>query len=387
MNNVQPSFAGHFSVLSLPAVSAPSVLSPMALIPTSTDIALRSMEPSGSTTATTFAQSQLTVMNGAAAPLTMGELLKVCRRLDWPGEVGLFSSEKAARLVRHIGADTPVTDITTEYIDQLIGELREKGLRNQQRQVRCIRQSNSTISKYLSALSVMLKRALRRRAIVALPIFPESRTLRQPERRVFTPKWEWVNAQVKHLKQHPDVADLIRFLADTGCRPDEAFRLTWDRIDLDASVPHVTFVKTKGRQARIVPLARDSYSCFDGKSAIDVLRSRWAVHTHVALNLDEDSRSRGPFGHIGQSAGSARYKAFRRHFSHAKNLVCDELGLDTETREYWKIYSLRKARATNLLVAGKSTYAVKYQLGHKSISTTCAYYADIEALRDTILEE
>ena len=316
----------------------------------------------------------------------MAELLKVCRRLDWPGEDGVFSYHKGRRLVQHIGADTPVTTITTEYIDQLVAELREGGLRNQAKQSRCVPQANSTIGKYMSALSVLLKRALRMRAISALPVFPESRTLRQPERRVFTPRWEWINAQVEHLKGHADAADLIRFLADTGCRPDEAFQLTWDRVNLKAKVPHVTFVKTKTRQARIVPVGKDNYSCFDGKSAIDVLRARWVVHSYIALYPDEDSRSRGPFNHIGRSVGSARYKAFRRYFSQAKDLVCDKHGLDNETRQLWTVYTLRKARITNWLVNGTSTWAVKHLAGHRSPSTTYAYYADVEALHRDMLE-
>lgn len=328
------------------------------------------------------ASDTMEVKGSTAAPLTMGELLKVCRRLDWPGDAGAFSYEKARRLVQHMGTDTPVTAVTTEYIDQLVVELREGGLRNQVKQKRCVPQANSTIGKYMSALSVLLKRALRKKAISVLPIFPESRTLRQPERRVFTPRWEWINAQVKHLKGHADAADLIRFLADTGCRPDEAFGLTWDRVNLDAKVPHVTFVKTKTRQARVVPVGKDSYSCFDGKSAAEALRER-SKRRNIVAGLD----SHGPFDHIGRSVGGARYKAFLRYFSHAKALVCNECGLDNETRRLWTAYTIRKARITNWLVTGTSTWAVKHLAGHRSPSTTYAYYADVEALEETILKE
>ena len=381
MNNVQPSFAGHFSVLSLPAVLAPSVLSPMALIPTSTDIALRPMEPSGSTVATTFAPNQLKVMNGAAAPLTMGALLKVCRRLDWPGEVGVFSYEKAMRLVQHIGADTLVGSITTDYVDQLVDELRHGGLKNQRRPIRCGPQSNSTIGKYLSALKVMLKRAQRRRVIRELPIFPEPRSLRASERNVFTPRWEWMDAQVTYLSDRPDVADLIRFLADTGCRLSEAFELTWDRIDLTAKVPHVTFTNCKGHRPRKVPIGRDDFSMFHGRSAIKALEQRLKVRNANSFN------TQGPFFHVGRSEGAARAKAFRYQFNCGKHAVCDEYGLDAVTRKQWRPHSIRKARITYLLCNNVSTWAVKNLVGHRSASTTYAHYADVAALEETMMTE
>ena len=53
----------------------------------------------------------------------------------------------------------------------------------------------------------------------------------------------------------PGFADLIRFLARTGCRQEEGASLEWPELRLDARPPTCTFVRTKTRSPRVIELS------------------------------------------------------------------------------------------------------------------------------------
>ncbi|WP_159103486.1 tyrosine-type recombinase/integrase [Asaia prunellae] len=53
----------------------------------------------------------------------------------------------------------------------------------------------------------------------------------------------------------PGMRDMIRFLARTGCRQEEAASLSWEQLDLKAPCPTVTFAITKTRSPRVVRLS------------------------------------------------------------------------------------------------------------------------------------
>lgn len=53
----------------------------------------------------------------------------------------------------------------------------------------------------------------------------------------------------------PDLADVVRFLVLTGWRKSEALDLTWDQVDLDASVIRLAAQDTKAGVARLFSFA------------------------------------------------------------------------------------------------------------------------------------
>ena len=320
----------------------------------------------GSTAGRMSAPDTSEVKGSTAAPLTMGELLKACRDHDWPGDIGRFSYEKAIRLIKHMGEGVLVCDITPEYIDKLMLELRQEGLKNQRCQALCRPHSNATLNRHLSALRVMLLRAKRIGAIAEVPLFPERRTLRESEPRVFTPQREWVDDQVRHLDNlSPQSGNFIRFLADTGCRISEALAITWDQIDL--SLRTATFTDTKGRTARTVRLNEDDYSNFAGLGCFSSLM--W-------MQDKPTGKGDGPFSTLCGHQGTTRVKVFRRYFTQSKIAVCKARGLTSTTAKYWVPHTIRKARATDWLRRGVPFTDVMYRLGHKDFATTCSYYTD-----------
>ena len=79
---------------------------------------------------------------------TLGQLVRICEQLDWAGK-DPSQLQNAARLCRLLGQDMHVAELTMRRLDDLVVDLRGSGL------------SNTTIKKYISAVSVMLKRSCR----------------------------------------------------------------------------------------------------------------------------------------------------------------------------------------------------------------------------------
>jgi len=88
---------------------------------------------------------------------SLAHLVSTCKRLDWAGK-DPSQWENACRLAQLLGPDTHAAELTMRALDDLVVELRGQGL------------SNTTIKKYLSACSVMLKRACRLGLIESMPL-------------------------------------------------------------------------------------------------------------------------------------------------------------------------------------------------------------------------
>lgn len=262
---------------------------------------------------------------------SLGDMVRVCAKADWAGKDS-SQLENAARLARLLGPHTHISELTMRRLDDLVEDLRASGL------------SNTTIKKYISAVSVMLKRACRLGYIAAMPLMPEKRTLKSPEPRDLVIRDEWMAALLDAIerKENRLSLGLTIFLREMGCRVGEALDLTWDRVDLDKG--EVQFVKTKGAMPRRLPL------------------------TGPALGVVKTMQARGS-----EAVFPIAYGTFLLHYSDAKHDACDRLGLGPTVRKEWVIHTLRHTRITELASNGHAAPAIQAWAGHKSLSVTQRY--------------
>ncbi|MBX6374906.1 MAG: tyrosine-type recombinase/integrase, partial [Acetobacteraceae bacterium] len=156
--------------------------------------------------------------------------------------------------------------------------------------------------------------------------------------------------------------DLIRFLARTGCRQEEAASLEWREVNLRADPPTVTFLDTKTRAPRVIELPP--------QVARDLRR------------LPRDPRTTYVFWHPFGKGGPDRYRQFATVF----------WGLVRETAEAaaaaggprrsgrsagfqpFRCHDLRHTFAVRWLEKGGDIYALSRHLGHSTVDTTDRVY-------------
>lgn len=269
---------------------------------------------------------------------TMGHVLNVCRGLDWCDKPDML--KLAGSLVAYFGSDTLPAAIDEMAIDKWVAWLRTTGPSGRG----C---ANSTIRHYLSALRVMLCRAQRLRLVADLPLFPEKRLFPLPEPRRLVIVDEWFHCLVDELERAERRTEqrLTWFLWHMGCRVSEALELTWDRVDIGSKT--VLFTKTKGKEARRLPLPR-------------------AVRTLIEPLRDRSTRPSDRVFLIGYGTYLAVYRA-------AVDRVCDRLGLGPDVRREWVIHSLRHTCLTRLAQQGWSGPQIQAWGGHRSMQVTERY--------------
>ncbi|WP_081562720.1 tyrosine-type recombinase/integrase [Parasaccharibacter apium] len=139
----------------------------------------------------------------------------------------------------------------------------------------------------------------------------------------------------------PGFRDLVRFLARTGCRQEEAASLEWDQIDFTGSAVTCTFFRTKTRSPRVITL------------------------THRCANELWRIRRQGPFVFV--SRDGDRYRNVTGQFRR----TVQRAGLDDRSR--FRCHDLRHTYAIRALQSGVPIYDVARQLGHSSVKTTEMY--------------
>lgn len=269
---------------------------------------------------------------------TMAHLLNICRGLDWNGKQDMV--KLGTGVVKYFGANTIPATIDELSIDRWVAWLRTTGPTGRG----C---SNSTIRHYLSALSVMLQRAQRLRLINDLPLLPEKRLLPLPEPRRLVLRDEWFNCLLDEMERAERRQEhrLTQFLWHMGCRVSEALELTWDRVDFQART--ILFTKTKGKEARRLPLPRAV------RALIEPLRSKDTLPSDRVFSLS--------------------YATYLAVYKAAVHGACDRLGLAPETRQEWVIHTLRHTCLTRLAQQGWSGPQIQAWGGHKSMQVTERY--------------
>jgi len=262
---------------------------------------------------------------------TMGHVFVICRGLDWAGK-DQSQAENAQRLVRMLGPARLPIEVDAAAIDDLVVAMRQLGL------------TNGTINRYLSALSVMLKRAQRLGMIDVMPLFPERRLLKESEPRDLVLPAEWLAELLdvmERREQRMSVAVTL-FLLHMGCRVGEAIKLTWDRVDLARN--RISFVKTKGCMPRTLPIPKEV------QPILKAMKARGSERVFPMA-----------------------YETFHDHYDKAKHEVCDRLQLSDEVRKEWVIHTLRHTCLTELSNRGWGAPAISQWAGHKSLAVTQRY--------------
>nr|WP_255663252.1 site-specific integrase [Komagataeibacter sp. FNDCR2] len=153
-----------------------------------------------------------------------------------------------------------------------------------------------------------------------------------------------IRALAKLTRRAPDgFRDLIRFLARTGCRQEEAASLEWSQLDLRSVPATCTFSRTKTRSPRVIELT-----------------SRQANELRRILRSPDSP-------YVFRSPQGQRYKNVPGRF---RVLLRKALGAEGDV---FRCHDLRHTYAIRALQQKRSIYDVARQLGHSSVKTTERY--------------
>jgi integrase len=259
------------------------------------------------------------------------KLHSICAVMDW-GSNQKTQPERARRAVECLGAELHPKQVTMQVLDGYVANRKSQG------------RGNSTIKAELSALKVMLTRAIRLGWLDALPLFPENRTLPLPEPRELVIPDFWYEDLLLQLEwaEHRVEKDIVVFCRRLGCRIDEALSLEWDRVDLKER--KVQFVKTKGLRARRLPINDEVFAL------LKALKKR-----ETASVFDKP------------------YTTFYSRYKAAIKRTCNKLKLGSDVEDQWVTHTLRHTRITELANNGASAPQIQGWAGHQSLSTSQKY--------------
>ena len=244
----------------------------------------------------------------------------------WSG----LSSEKTARInsqtaLDFFGSDTPIATIDTDAIDRYVMNLMDNGA------------SDATINRKLSALSRILRTALDRGKIQALPKMPR-RKEREGRIRFLSPAEE---QQILKLFNHlgkPDHAEATIILIDTGFRTGELWRVAAEHVDLTRCC--ITLWRTKSGKPRTVPMTA-------------------RVQEIISRRMKQY-----PYGPLFPDAGKDWYRV-------GWDRVRQQMGMDDDPE--FVPHALRHTCCSRLVQRGVPITHVQSWMGHKTIQTTMRY--------------
>tara|TARA_R100001082_G_scaffold51427_1_gene27999 strand:+ start:650 stop:1510 length:861 start_codon:yes stop_codon:yes gene_type:complete len=253
---------------------------------------------------------------------TFRELRNELFELKWGGTKAENSQLQYTKAVMDIFSPSKlIRDININDVDYLVKTF--KGLGN----------SNATINRKLTSLSVMLNHALERGYIDKKPLIkklPENNSVvvwfTEEEQNAIN------NAFIDNGKPH--IAKLVTFLCNTGMRVGEALQLKWSEC-----VDHkIMVLKTKNNKPRLIP---------QSKKVIKILES-------IPKN------QKGPF--YGITYGETR---------HAWDKMRKQLG--KQHTEGWTIHGCRHTFCSSLVQKNVPIQIVASLAGHSDIRMTMRY--------------
>ncbi|MCW2243620.1 site-specific integrase [Azospirillum canadense] len=270
-------------------------------------------------------------------------------RLSWKAAVVRYLTEvgpnavKPATLKRYtvsLGQVGPYLE--SLYVDQ-IGRKTISGLVSARSKAGT---SNATINRDLTAVSAVLGAAVEWGVCESNPARDYNRRLTRERRESIHPP---ASADVEAVVTRcPGMfASMVRFLAHSGCRQEEAAGLTWGQVNLKAGT--VTFLKTKTSRPRTIRLEPETVAMltalprFLGSDAV-FWHGEGSRYLNVASRFREMVRSAQKSA---QQAGTL-FRPFRCH-------------------------DLRHGFAIRALQNGWDIYTLSKHLGHSSVKTTEIY--------------
>lgn len=272
--------------------------------------------------------------------LTIREAFRLMEKTLWRDKKDLKGLALNADMVmRKIGYDTPVRDITTADLNEAVSEWQqEDGM------------SNATVNRKMAALSVTLRAAFEgkltgKEELDKLPHIPRLREGRGRIRVLSSQEVEGIREFVSQLdKSQEDMGWIIEMLLDTGCRVSEIGDCYVRDYKPETGQFHIWV--NKGDRPRTLPLT--------GR-ARDIMEM---ARLDAEGNVREDSE--------------LMFQGFTKHrMRHIWDKLRTHMRLQGD-REFVP-HCMRHTVATKLLEGGAGVYEVKEWLGHASVTMTERY--------------
>lgn len=290
-------------------------------------------------------RGELPMMDGGSIAssgprMTLEELRQATHQRYWTGtksENWHFS--RGRKIVSILGASTLVMNIGAAEVDLVVSRLRAEG------------KANGTINRHLSALSKMLKTALR-----YIPKYPRPliEKLRESEGRLnfYSPEDVDLMASTAVRIGREIMADLIYVAVDTGLRLSELLRLVpTDLIKGKNGKPWLRVRETKGNAERHVPLVV-------GGRSHHIILARIEKHPEARLFPLTTDRVEHYWRRIRELIGKADDKE-------------------------WVFHVFRHTYCTRLALGGAGVKSIMKLAGHKSVATAMRY---IKVTPDSLME-
>lgn len=193
---------------------------------------------------------------------TLQRVFELVHDGQWKGTKGMRTAVKNAEdCIAYLGSTRPIDSITTENIDGLIGDFKDREM------------ESGTILRKLAALSTLIKFAANRHWVKALPMIDRKSAGKERKRLRFLSHEEEADA-LKFLREYgsdepgrgKEMADFFIVLIDTGLRLSENVNLKWSEVDGERAI-RLGF-DNKGEEPRLVPFT---------DRVIDIIKARRAA--------------------------------------------------------------------------------------------------------------
>lgn len=260
--------------------------------------------------------------------MKLQEAKDLCMQTVWkgtPGEVTAEINSQAA--LNFFGGTSNLKSLKTGLLSRYVLHLSDKG------------NSSSTINRKLAALSKMIAVGIQHGAEIPMPSMPYQKE--RPARQRYLSQAEEI-AMLNYFTDRGGIAhaQAMIFLIDTGMRPSELWRMTFQ----DVQDGLVTIPKTKNGRPRVLPLT---------------LRCNGIVARRRAMTSSDEVF---PYNNAWMERG---WKAAKR---------CLGLASDKE----FVVYALRHTCASRLIQGtgtnkGQDLHIVGAYLGHTDLKQTLRY--------------
>lgn len=261
---------------------------------------------------------------------TIGKAIRVTEQVAWrDSRWGEHASFNANHFAKFVGRDAPLDTIDMTKLDQWVDALAAEG------------KSDSTINRYLAAVSKVFTTAQERGGAYAKPKFPRRKEA-QGRIRFLIPEEDATFLRLFEQWGKDGERDLFVVLIDTGFRMGEALPLMEPEglRDVDFKTGMITAWETKNGDARSVPMTK---------------RVRAVMERRAGK------------GGMWQKAPPVSRHSFRQTWDRAKAT----LGMAKDTQLV--PHALRHTCASRLVQRSVPLKVVQEWMGHKSITITMRY--------------
>jgi integrase len=297
------------------------------------------------------------------SPKTLGEV--VVEYLEYKRAKGKRSIRQdeqiCSKLKRGFGAETPITEITSQRIAQY------DRIRVTQTSKLGHLVTPSTVNRELAILRHMLRLAEEWGYITKVP---KIRLAREPEGRLRFLTEEEVERLLAACREKrsksPYLLPIVTIALNTGMRKGEILGLTWDCVDLSRGV--LLLEHTKSGRRREVPMNRAVY---------DALQPLYAGVRASLPKAPTGEKSAEPTGLVFcKRYGVRAWGNIRTAFEAA----CREAKIHD-----FRFHDLRHTCASWLIMKGRSLKEVQELLGHREFSMTLRYaHLSPDRLREAV---